>query len=119
AGAFAENLNLKTYLGLTKTYLPFWNNLGGVKILGDRTTLVRLWPLDYNQNNVNALNQKTPWLIDGFSFERGTYSQGVHTINQVGAPVYLGKVNFGDFGGAAHMLGDVRITEDYTISGGA
>lgn len=118
AGAFHENVNLKSYVGLTKTVNADWDLLTGVKILGDRTTLVPWNTLDLTRNNVFGLGLNYPWLLDGFAFSKYTASTQ-HCISQGnGEPIYFGKCDFGPSPGGGHLLGDVRSTENYTISGG-
>lgn len=119
-GAYYENIILSTYLGLTKTVDASWNFLTGVKILGNRSTLVPIQAISSGANVFSAVDNKTPWIIDGFTISRsavGGFFDALHQANKT--PLYIGKVDFGECGLGQHMFGDIRTTEDYTISGGA
>ena len=116
-GAVAESVVLKDYLGATATINAVWGLPSGVKILGDRTTLI-LWEPSSTTSNAVQGDTSRPWILDGFKWAFAT-SAGFTAVNAGLAPIYVGKVEFGAWTTAYHMGGNVRITEDYTISGGA
>jgi hypothetical protein len=118
-GAVVENLVLKNYLGATATTNAAWSTLTGPKILGDRTTLISWTPASDDADLIGNAGCNLPWIIDGFVFSGPTIN-GWAAISANSSPIYIGKVELGDFNQAGyHLAGVVRTTEDYTISGGA
>lgn len=118
-GTVAENVVLKTCLGATRTIDANWGSPLGPKILGDRASLVLFGPADNGHHAINGGLTKSPWLIDGFKFVYPTSAGWAAIGADTTTPLYIGKVEFGDWPGAFHMTGDVRTTESYAISGGA
>lgn len=112
--AITESVVLKTYLGGTKTVNAAWGIPLGVKILGDRSSLIT-WTAGAFSRCAVATTNKTPWLLDGFKF----VSTFMGIEQDSGTPVFIGKVEFGSATSHSHMVGDVRTTESYTVSGNA
>lgn len=115
-GPVSENITLKTCVGATATIDPYWLTPTGPRILGDRSSLVTFDNPSTTLDMISGSFCASPWKIDGFKLT-GASSFGLALITGRISPIFIGKVEFGDFPGGVHMTGVVYSTESYAVSG--